>query len=103
MTGQYTENAGVTIDYSLLWAEVKNWRCQFSWSKALTAILLRLAPSIWDIASDYTYAEIWADEMYYFNLKSLIYFFITLPVMMLALPMLQRLLKTLAISVCTKG
>jgi hypothetical protein len=103
MTGQYTESAGVTIEYSVLWAEVQNWRsCQFSWSKALTAILLRLAPSIWDIVSDYTYAGIWADETYYFNLRALVYFFISLPVLMLVLPVLEHLLKTLAISVFSK-
>ena len=45
------------VSYPRLWAEIKTWRSQFSWSGLVTAILLGLVPSGWDIGSDYEFAD----------------------------------------------
>ena len=88
------------IQFRLLWAELNEWRTHFTWFNALNAFIFGLVPSIWDVVSDYMYAETWGDETYFFNLKALNYFFICLPVLMLVLPIIQQLLKSLAASVC---
>ena len=57
----------------------------FSWPGALTAILLGLAPSAWDVSSDYVYAQTWDETEYNPQIRALVYFFICLPHLMAVL------------------
>ena len=50
---------GRGVNLSIIFDEIACWRMYFSWPGALTAILLGLAPSAWDVSSDYVYAQTW--------------------------------------------
>lgn len=79
------------INYSVLWDEVKGWRSHFSWTGALTIIMLGLLPSAMDVSSDYTYAESWQGDDWGYNpqVRALVHFFICLPHLMTLLTALN--------------
>ena len=77
-----SKNPESTLNFSAIWDEAVCWRIYFSWSKALTIVLLGLLPSIWDTSSDYIYAQTWDDNGYNPRVRALVYFFICLPHLM---------------------
>ena len=42
-----------------LWREVKGWRGMFSWKDAFVPFIFGFLPSLWDVFSDYSYADTW--------------------------------------------
>jgi len=76
------KNPESALNFSAIWDEAACWRMYFSWSKALTIILLGLLPSVWDVSSDYIYAQTWDDNGYNPRVRALVYFFICLPHLM---------------------
>ena len=45
------------VDYTILWEELKSCRKHFTWSGLGTGMLLGVAPSAWDISSDFKFAD----------------------------------------------
>ena len=46
------------ISFRILWKDARNWRSHFNATKAGTALILGLAPSAYDIFSDFALAEL---------------------------------------------
>ena len=68
------------VDYTILWEELKSCRTHFTRSGLLTGMFLGVAPSAWDISSDFTFAD--RMEQYDDSRKKVAifsYFFISLP------------------------
>ena len=76
---------GRGVNLSIIFDEIACWRMYFSWPGALAAILLGLAPSAWDVSSDYVYAQTWDETGYNPQIRALVYFFICLPHLMAVL------------------
>ena len=104
LPGPAPEDQGA--DLREVWKEGKKWRSLFSWQAAVPPFLLGFLPSLWDIHSDYIYADIWDTDFvygttYYSQLtenvrkqnKNYTYLVICLPMVMLALTSLPWLLR----------
>ena len=83
---------GLGVNLSTVFDEIACWRMYFSWPGALAAILLGLAPSAWDVSSDYVYAQTWDETGYNPQIRALVYFFICLPHLMAVLNAVNSLM-----------
>ena len=107
-SGPASEDQG--IDLREVWKEGKKWRTLFSWSAAVPPFLLGFLPSLWDIHSDYVYANIWDTDFRSYSSKfwddsrkqnkNYTYMFICLPVLMLCLTSLPRVMRSLSENLC---
>ena len=74
-----TGTTNTTINYTILWSEIVNWRANIEKREAQKAILLGLLPSAFDVSTDYSYARTWGDEGFNPQIRALVYIFICLP------------------------
>ena len=78
------EKMKLGVNYSTVWDEILCWREHFSWTGAITMILLGLVPTTLDVSTDYAYADTWKEINWGYNLqvRALVHFFICLPHLM---------------------
>ena len=78
------ETMKLGVNYSTVWQEILCWREHFSWTGAITMILLGLVPTTLDVSTDYAYADTWKEINWGYNLqvRALVHFFICLPHLM---------------------
>ena len=74
-----TGTTKTTINYTVLWSEIVNWRANIEKREAQKTILLGLLPSAFDVSTDYSYARTWDDQGFNPQIRALVYFFICLP------------------------